>query len=120
MTNTEISSLIKSIKSIEVSAHFAHLVTTSYAYHVALGGFYHDLLDAGDSLVEAWQGSNSETISVPTELSITSYSGFNSALSSFCEEVSGYISREKDLAIQDKLLDIQNICYELKYKQRLK
>lgn len=38
------------------SAHFAHLKTKSYATHVALEGFYTDLLGAVDDFAECYQG----------------------------------------------------------------
>lgn len=41
-------------------AHFEHWRATgagSYANHQALGGFYDDVIDALDSLVEAYQGA---------------------------------------------------------------
>ena len=37
--------------------HLAHLKTQSYAEHKALGSFYDDVIDAVDSIVEAYQGS---------------------------------------------------------------
>lgn len=38
-------------------AHLMHWKTKSYAEHQALGGFYDDVIDALDNLVEATQGS---------------------------------------------------------------
>lgn len=37
-------------------AHFSHWRTKSYAQHQALGSFYDEIIDAIDSLVEAYQG----------------------------------------------------------------
>lgn len=37
-------------------AHSAHLMTTSYAQHKALGAFYGDITDLVDDLVESYQG----------------------------------------------------------------
>lgn len=37
-------------------AHSAHLTTTSYAQHMALGAFYDEMPDLVDSLVESYQG----------------------------------------------------------------
>lgn len=49
------------------TAHLAHLKTTSYAQHVALGDYYDGLLDLIDSLVECYQGLNGiQNIIVPT------------------------------------------------------
>lgn len=38
------------------AAHFAHLRTKSYAAHMALQGFYEDVLDATDEFIECYQG----------------------------------------------------------------
>lgn len=37
-------------------AHKEHLKTKSYAQHIALNSFYHDVIDLADSLAEAHQG----------------------------------------------------------------
>lgn len=37
-------------------AHKAHLKTGSYAQHMALGGFYDEIVDLADELAEAYQG----------------------------------------------------------------
>lgn len=37
-------------------AHKAHLCTKSYAHHMALNGFYDDVVELTDSLAEAAQG----------------------------------------------------------------
>ena len=38
------------------TAHRAHLETTSYAQHVALGSFYDEIIENADSIAEAYQG----------------------------------------------------------------
>lgn len=38
------------------NAHILHFQTTSYAKHMALGGFYEEIGDLVDSFVEAFQG----------------------------------------------------------------
>lgn len=39
------------------AAHIEHFRTQSYAAHMALGDFYESLIDAVDTVVEAYQGS---------------------------------------------------------------
>jgi hypothetical protein len=46
-------------------AHRAHLRTTSYAQHKALGSFYDDIVDLADSLAEAYQGRNGLMKEIP-------------------------------------------------------
>lgn len=52
-----IEELVVRVFSTRNAAHLAHWKTKSYAEHVALGDFYGDVIDAIDSLVEAYQGS---------------------------------------------------------------
>lgn len=37
-------------------AHRAHLSTTSFSQHMALGSFYDDIIDNADAIAEAYQG----------------------------------------------------------------
>ena len=46
-------------------AHRAHLRTTSYAQHVALGEFYPSIVDIADSLTEAYQGRHGIVEDIP-------------------------------------------------------
>lgn len=46
-------------------AHRAHLRTTSYAQHKALGSFYDGIVDLADSLAEAYQGRNGLMKDIP-------------------------------------------------------
>ncbi len=39
-------------------AHRAHLSTTSFSQHMALGSFYDDIIDNADAIAEAYQGRN--------------------------------------------------------------
>ncbi len=38
------------------AAHYAHLTTTSYAQHMALGDFYDAVATSADEFFECWQG----------------------------------------------------------------
>lgn len=42
-------------------AHRAHLATTSYAQHMALGAFYEGIIELADTLTEAYQGRHGLT-----------------------------------------------------------
>ena len=46
-------------------AHRAHLRTTSYAQHMALGDFYASIVDIADSLTEAYQGRHGIIDDIP-------------------------------------------------------
>lgn len=48
-------------------AHRAHLLTKSYAQHVALGGFYDAVVDLADSLAEVTMGTYGAFTEIPVE-----------------------------------------------------
>jgi len=50
-----IEELIAKVFSTRNTAHLAHWSTGSYAQHKALGDFYDDVIEAVDTLVEAYQ-----------------------------------------------------------------
>lgn len=52
-----IEELVARIFKTRNQAHLAHWKTKSFAEHKALGGFYDDVIDSLDTLVEACQGS---------------------------------------------------------------
>lgn len=52
-----IEELVARIFKTRNQAHLAHWKTKSFAEHKALGGFYGDVIDSLDTLVEACQGS---------------------------------------------------------------
>ena len=51
-----IEELVSKVFSARNRSHLAHWATKSYAEHQALGSFYDDVIDAIDSIVEAYQG----------------------------------------------------------------
>lgn len=48
--------LVNLLFSARTAGHAAHLATSSYAQHMALGSFYSEVGDFADSLTEMWQG----------------------------------------------------------------
>jgi hypothetical protein len=46
-------------------AHRAHLATTSYSQHMALGAFYEGIVPLVDTLAEAYQGRNGLIDDIP-------------------------------------------------------
>lgn len=48
-------------------AHTTHLSTRSYAKHMALGGFYEEIISLADSLAEAYQGRNGLIGKIPLQ-----------------------------------------------------
>lgn len=54
--SNNIKNLIAKLFEARQVAHNVHLQTKSYSEHKALNGFYKDVLDLTDSLVESYQG----------------------------------------------------------------
>jgi hypothetical protein len=52
-----IKDLIERMFDARNAAHLEHWKTNSYAQHKALGGYYEDVIETLDSLVEAYQGA---------------------------------------------------------------
>jgi hypothetical protein len=54
--------LISMLFEARTKIHFAHLNTTAYARHVALGSYYEGLTDYADKLAEVWLSCNAERL----------------------------------------------------------
>lgn len=54
--------LISALFEARTKIHFAHLNTTNYARHTALGAYYEGLTDYADKLAEVWLGQNEERL----------------------------------------------------------
>ena len=54
--SAEIAEVVGVLMMSRTYAHMAHLATGSYAKHIALNGFYDDVVDLMDDLAEAAQG----------------------------------------------------------------
>lgn len=57
-----LNELIQKIFCTRNCAHIAHWQTKSYSQHKALGGFYEEIVDALDKLVEAHMGAAGKVI----------------------------------------------------------
>jgi len=58
--------LISNCFHVRTLTHIAHLQTTNYAQHIALGTFYTGIVDLADAFAEAFQGRNGIITSYPT------------------------------------------------------
>ena len=68
----KIAQLISTLFEARNKIHIAHLQTTSYAAHVALAGYYDNIIGLADTLAEAYQGrhgiiNNYPTVVLPTD-----------------------------------------------------
>lgn len=48
--------LVARCRAAATAAHFAHLLTPSYAQHIALCGFYNGIIDLVDAFAEGYMG----------------------------------------------------------------
>lgn len=65
--NREVAAeLFMRCRNASTMAHVAHLMTNSYAEHVALNDFYSGIVDLADSFAEAYNGKYGKIPSYPT------------------------------------------------------
>lgn len=97
--------------------HLAHLKTTSYAAHKALGDFYDGILDFADELIETAQGCEQMLMSV--EIPAAKYEEPLPYLLKLKEEVIGMrdkLEYEFQKNISDEITAlIAKTCYKLKF-----
>ena len=103
--------------------HFAHLVTTSYAEHQALGEFYSKWLDLADDFLETYQGKYGRINGV---LLIQSVSGLDAEkylkdLRTFVNvEAYTILQKEIDIDLDNILAEMQGLINHTLYKLTLK
>ena len=56
--------------AVRTSAHLLHLISNSYAQHVALGDFYGTLTDLVDKYAEVYQGLDGKIASWPAQATV--------------------------------------------------
>ncbi len=61
-TEDSMGNLISELLNSATRTHIAHLKTTSFAAHTALGEFYDGVVDITDNLAEQWQGATEELL----------------------------------------------------------
>lgn len=102
--------------------HQAHLMTKSFAQHVALGDLYDSLLDLTDKLAEVWQGAHDQLNltaqpdgSGNLQLDMTNPQELLASLFSWSVEVKSMLEDE-DSYIQNIWDEIQGTITQAKYK----
>jgi hypothetical protein len=102
-----------------VQVHIFHLMTSSYAQHMALGTFYDEMPDLADSIAETLQGQEGKITSYPTTMTISnSYDpiGYLTDLRRKVEGMRDSVSQSTNFMNQtDGILDlIDSTLYKLK------
>ena len=62
--------LIYEMLHASTKVHIAHLLSTSYAAHVAMGEFYDSIVEVADGLAEQYQGKEEVLLPYPDQMSI--------------------------------------------------
>lgn len=102
-----------------VQTHIFHLMTSSYAQHMALGSFYDEMPGIVDGIAETLQGQEGKITSYPTTMTISNtYDpvGYLTNLRSKVEKMRDGISQSTNFLNQtDLILDlIDTTLYKLK------
>ena len=118
--NKELEKLVSYLLHSRNQTHVFHLQTKSYAEHMALGGYYDDISDLIDGVVESYQGKY-DIIKEYDSYKLESYTGkpqletFFKALSKKVEEVHPKV---KDTYLQNQLDTIDELINSTLYKLR--
>ena len=102
-------------------AHRAHLKTSSYAKHEALGGFYDCIIGLADGLAEAYQGRHGIIDDIPILANDRPNSDIVKILEyhlAVIEKVRYKAVDEKDAALQSLIDDVVNLYLGTLYKLR--
>lgn len=105
-----ITPIFKTLKELEVVAHYEHILTNSYARHLALGSLYEGLTDFADRLAEVTV-RNGEELVTPTTLQLNwndQYETLEAYIGSVRTFIGGY-----EIAYGNRL-EVQNILSEVK------
>ena len=114
------SELVGQCFAARTAMHIAHLQSTSYAEHVALGDFYDEVATLADSFIESYMGITGRMVSIPHVMSEHEAPpiAFLSALQEWltynrAEAAEGHTELEN--AIDEILSLVDRTCYKLKF-----
>jgi hypothetical protein len=101
-------------------AHRAHLRTTSYSQHKALGHFYEDIVEFADELAELYQGRNGLLKEIPL-LEDDEEGDIADVLQSYMdiiEDTRYKAASKEDSPIQNKIDEVVGLYLTTLYKLR--
>lgn len=101
-------------------AHRAHLQTTSYAQHMALGDFYSEVVSKADGLAEAYMGRNGVIKDIPLMDPGTS-KDITDALQEHLDAIEGLrykAIKQDDTPLQNMVDDLCGLYLSTLYKLR--
>lgn len=118
--NKNLEKLISYLLHSRTQVHVFHLQTKSFAEHMAFGGYYGEIVDLVDGLVESYQGKY-DIISSYESPGIESYKSGDQAvtyLKALGKKVEEVHSSVKDTYIQNQLDTINELINSTIYKLR--
>jgi len=118
--NKDLESLISYLLHSRNQVHVLHLQTTSYAEHIALGGYYDSISDLVDSLIESYQGKY-DIIKSYDNYKLESYTGkpqLESYFKALSKKVEDTHTKVKDTYIQNQLDTVNELINSTLYKIR--
>jgi len=103
--------------ALRTAAHLAHLTTTSYAQHVALGEFYEKLMDLVDAYAEVHMGLNKRIETFPNVP--VPRGSIADALEDYLEAIGAEAAEEKKSeSLKNLLAGIEELTARTLYKLR--
>jgi len=106
--NEVLSSFLMELLHSGTVTHIKHLQTKSFSEHSALGGFYPEIIELVDSLIEAWQGKNGKIVD-GYEVPESNYGNITAL--DYLQYLSDEISEDRVLLGEDS--ELQNIMDEI-------
>lgn len=103
--------------ALRTAAHLAHLSSESYSEHVALGGFYDDLLPLVDQYAEVYMGTEGRIASFPAaEMPSGRPIVF---LTAYLDKIDAEMAEDgKNQALANILAELQALTSQTVYKLR--
>ena len=123
--NTQFATLVSLLFASRTQAHIFHLQTSSYAAHKALNGYYDDIVDLTDGLIESYQGKYGivsdyiGAVTVINKATQTEVNKYFTDLLSMVETIRKEIPQDSYIQNQtDAIVElITGTLYKLKYLQ---
>jgi hypothetical protein len=112
--------MISKILHSKTQIHTFHLQTASYPEHMALNGYYHDVDDLIDGLVESYQGKY-EILKGYQNYELKDYSGTENTityLKDLCDKIESLRDCCKDSYIQNQIDTVCELINSTLYKLR--
>jgi DNA-binding ferritin-like protein len=117
MAKVDVYDLVQSFYKLSVTAHVAHVNTTSFAQHEALGNFYEKLISFKDRLVEYLMGMGYMDEVYLEEFELED---LMEELNEACSKLMMFAEASNDETLKNMFADLNEMKGKLKYFLRFK